>query len=177
MEGGVVKKNKAEVAIVMGSDSDWSIVSACADTLEKFGVSYEAHVISAHRSPKQAGDFAAKALKRGLKVIIAAAGGAAHLGGVLAAHTTLPVIGIPIQSGALNGIDALLATIQMPAGIPVATVTLGSAGPVNAALVAIQILAISKPGLAVKLARHKTVLADKVTQSNARVQAELRKRR
>ena len=116
------------------------------------------------------------AARRGLKVIIAAAGGAAHLGGVLAGHTSLPVIGIPIKGGALNGLDSLLATLQMPAGIPVATVTLGSAGPVNAAILAVQMLAIGKPALCKKLAKHKSSLKKKVAKGNARVQAELKKK-
>ena len=164
---------KPEVAIVMGSDSDWDIVRKAVDTLDAFEVGSEARVISAHRTPAAAAAYASQAARRGIKVIIAAAGGAAHLGGVLAAHTTLPVIGIPVKGGALNGLDALLATLQMPAGIPVATVTLGSAGPVNAALLAVQILALGAPRLRRKLAAHKRQLAAKVKQGNLRVQADL----
>jgi len=167
------KTKKAEIGIVMGSDSDWSIVKSAVATLDSFGVASEVRVISAHRTPEVACDYAATAARRGLKVIIAAAGGAAHLGGVLAAHTTLPTIGIPIKGGALNGMDSLLATLQMPSGIPVATVTLGSAGPINAAILAVQILAVGRPALARKLAAHKKQLKTKVTKGNARVQKDL----
>ena len=158
----------------MGSDSDWATVQDAVTTLGEFGVGCEVRVISAHRTPDLAGEFAKGAAGRGIQVIIAAAGGAAHLGGVLAAHTTLPVIGLPIKGGALNGIDALLAIVQMPAGIPVATVTLGSAGPVNAAVLAVQILAVGNPGLRRKLESYKQGLQEKVTQGNAKVQAELK---
>ncbi len=164
---------KPEVAIVMGSDSDWSIVKPATETLAQFNVSYEVRVISAHRTPEVASTYAKSAARRGIKVIIAAAGGAAHLGGVLAGHTSLPVIGIPIKGGALNGLDSLLATLQMPSGIPVATVTLGSAGPVNAALFAVQILALGKPGLQKKLAQHKSRMKKKVYAGDARVQKDL----
>lgn len=164
---------KAEVAIVMGSDSDWSIVKSAAETLDSFGITFDVRVMSAHRTPDLAADFAKNAARRGIKVIIAAAGGAAHLGGVLAGHTTLPVIGIPIKGGALNGMDSLLATLQMPAGIPVATVTLGSAGPVNAAILAVQMLAISRPALQKKLARHKANMKKKVAAGDAKIQKDL----
>lgn len=170
-------KAKAEIGIVMGSDSDWSIVKSATETLDSFGIGYEVRVISAHRTPELASEYASTAEKRGLKVILSAAGGAAHLGGVLAAATILPVIGIPIKGGALNGIDSLLATIQMPAGIPVATVTLGSAGPINAALFAVQILAIGRAGLRKKFAAYKEQLKEKVTKGNARVQKELKSKR
>lgn len=163
-------KSKPEVSIVMGSDSDWSIVKAASETLEGFDVVHEVKVISAHRTPELASSYAKGAARRGIKVIIAAAGGAAHLSGVLAGHTSLPVIGIPIKGGALNGMDSLLATLQMPAGIPVATVTLGSAGPVNAALFAVQILALGRPGLQKKLAQHKISMKKKVLAGDARVQ-------
>jgi 5-(carboxyamino)imidazole ribonucleotide mutase len=143
--------------------------------LAAFGVPYEARVISAHRTPVTAADYAAGAARRGLQIIIAAAGGAAHLGGVLAAHTTLPVIGIPVKGGALNGMDALLSTLQMPAGIPVATVTLGSAGPVNAGLLAVQILALSRADLRKQLVRHKRELQKKVEKGDRHVQADLAK--
>lgn len=165
--------SKVEIGIVMGSDSDWPIVKKATETLDEFEVGYEVRVISAHRTPDLASEYAGSAAKRGLKVIIAAAGGAAHLGGVLAAHTTLPVIGIPVKGGALNGLDALLATLQMPAGIPVATVTLGSAGPVNAAILAVQMLATGRPALVRKLARHKRALKQKVDKGNRNVQADL----
>lgn len=163
---------KPEVGIVMGSDSDWPVVQSAAKTLDDFGIVHDVRVISAHRTPEEATAYATTAARRGLKVIIAAAGGAAHLGGVLAAHTTLPVIGIPVKGGALNGLDALLATLQMPAGIPVATVTLGSAGPVNAAVLAVQILATGRPSLNRKLAAHKKALKKKVVKGDAKVQAD-----
>lgn len=170
-----MKKKKPEVAIIMGSDSDWDQVKHAAETLEGFGVAYEARVISAHRTPEVASEYASGAARRGLKVIIAAAGGAAHLAGVLAAHTTLPVIGIPVKGGALNGMDALLATVQMPSGIPVATVAVGSAGPVNAAILAVQVLATGRSALARKVARHKANLKRKVRKGNARVQEALKR--
>ena len=166
-------KKKAEVAIIMGSDSDWPIVKKAAETLEDFGISYEVRVISAHRTPEVASKYAAGAARKGIKIIMAAAGGAAHLGGVLAGHTILPVIGIPIKGGALNGVDSLLATLQMPSGIPVATVTLGSAGPINAAILAVQMLALARPSLNKKLAAHKRAMKKKVEKGNARVQKEL----
>jgi len=167
------KKKAAEVGIVMGSDSDWSIVKSAVDTLESFGIAYEVRVISAHRTPDLAAEYSATAEKRGLKIIISAAGGAAHLGGVLAAHTILPVIGIPIKGGAVNGVDSMWATLQMPAGIPVATVTLGSAGPINAAVLAAQILAVGRAGMRKKMAAYKETLKEKVRKGNARVQKEL----
>jgi 5-(carboxyamino)imidazole ribonucleotide mutase len=164
-----------EVAVVMGSDSDWPAVQEAVKTLDQFGIASEVRVLSAHRTPALAARFASEAQARGLQVIIAAAGGAAHLAGVLAAHTVLPVIGIPIKGGAVNGVDALLATVQMPAGVPVATVTLGSAGPVNAALLAVQMLALSRPELSRKLVAHKRSLEQKVAEADARLQAEREK--
>ena len=164
------KTARPEVAVVMGSDSDWPVVEKAVRTLEQFEITYEVRVISAHRTPDEAATYARNAAKRGIKVIIAAAGGAAHLGGVLAAHTVLPLIGIPVKGGALNGLDALLATLQMPSGIPVATVTLGSAGPVNAAVLAVQMLALSRPRLTTKLKRYKQSLKRKVARGNTRVQ-------
>lgn len=166
--------NKPLVGIVMGSDSDWPLVKKAFDTLKDFGVHAEVRVISAHRTPTLAAEYSSTALDRGLKVIIAAAGGAAHLGGILAAHTTLPVIGIPVAGGALGGVDALLATLQMPSGIPVATVALGSAGPTNAALFAIQILALNDAALAAKMREHKEKLAKKVEAANERVEKEIK---
>ena len=161
------------VGIIMGSDSDWPLVQKAAETLKSFGVAFEARVISAHRTPDLAFEYASGAEARGLKVIIAAAGGAAHLGGVLAAHTVLPVIGIPVSGGALNGLDALYATLQMPAGIPVATVTLGSAGPVNAALLAVQILGTSDAGLRTQFHAYKEELKKKVAEGDAKINATL----
>src|SRR5436190_22622129 len=138
------------VAVLMGSKSDWDVMRASAETLEKFGVPHECHVMSAHRTPALASEFAATADGRGIEVIIAAAGGAAHLAGVIAAHTTLPVLGVPMTS-ALNGLDSLLSTVQMPGGIPVGTLAIGKAGATNAALLAIAILANSRPELKIKL--------------------------
>ena len=163
---------KPLVGIVMGSDSDWPLVKKACDTLDGFGIPYETRVISAHRTPGVALEYSASAEGRGLKVIIAAAGGAAHLGGIMAAGTVLPVIGIPVAGGALNGLDALYATVQMPSGVPVATVACGSAGPVNAALLAVQILGVSDSGLREKFRAHKRTLADKVAQADARIHEE-----
>ena len=161
--------DKPLVGIVMGSDSDWPLVKKACETLDKFGVPYETRVISAHRTPEIALDYSKSAEARGLKVIIAAAGGAAHLGGVLAAGTVLPVIGIPVAGGALNGLDALYATVQMPSGVPVACVACGSAGPMNAALLAVQILGGSDAGLRERFREHKKTLAEKVAAANARI--------
>ncbi len=169
----MAKKAKPLVGIVMGSDSDWPILKSACETLDGFGIPFEVRVISAHRTPDVATDYASTAAKRGLKVILSAAGGAAHLGGVLAAHTPLPVVGIPVKGGALNGIDSLLATLQMPSGIPVPTVTLGSAGPINAAIFVAQILALSDPAMARKVTAHKRALRKKVEQGDARVQKDL----
>ena len=157
------------VGIVMGSDSDWPLVKKACETLDKFGVGYETRVISAHRTPEVAIEYSRTAEARGLKVIIAAAGGAAHLGGVLAAGTVLPVIGIPVAGGALNGLDALYATVQMPSGVPVATVAVGSAGPANAALLAVQILGTADANLRQKFREHKAELARKVAAANDRI--------
>ena len=165
--------DKPLVGIVMGSDSDWPLVKKACDTLDKFGVPYETRVISAHRTPEVAIEYSKSAEGRGIKVVIAAAGGAAHLGGVLAAGTVLPVIGIPVAGGALNGLDALYATVQMPSGVPVATVACGSAGPTNAALLAVQILGTADTGLREKFRAHKAELAAKVEKANAKIhQAE-----
>lgn len=161
--------DKPLVGIVMGSDSDWPLVKKACDTLDKFGVAYETRVISAHRTPEVAIEYSKTAEARGLKVVIAAAGGAAHLGGVLAAATVLPVIGIPVAGGALNGLDALYATVQMPGGVPVATVALGNAGPVNAALLAVQILGIADTDLREKFRAHKEELKAKVAAANERI--------
>jgi phosphoribosylaminoimidazole carboxylase PurE protein len=167
-------KIKPAVGVVMGSDSDWPLLEPALKTLRDFGVPCEVEVMSAHRTPRRAAQYSTGAAGRGIKVIIAAAGGAAHLAGVIAAHTSLPVIGIPIKGGALDGLDSLLSTIQMPAGIPVATVALGSAGPVNAALLAVQILALANPALAAKLRLHKQSLKQKVIQGNRKVQEQWR---
>ena len=139
------------VAVIMGSKSDWDTMRHADETLSDFGVAHECRVISAHRSHSLAAEFGSTAEARSLEVIIAAAGGAAHLAGVLAAHTTLPVLGVPMRSEALNGLDSLLATVQMPAGIPVGTTAIGKPGAVNAALFAVAILANSRPELRKKL--------------------------
>ena len=165
------KKKKAtpEVGVVMGSDSDWPVVEETTKVLKQFGVTCEARVISAHRTPEKAIEYSTTAAARGLKVIIGAAGSAAHLAGVLAANTILPVIGIPMKGGALDGLDALLSTVQMPGGIPVATVALGKAGAVNAAILAVQILALERADLRKKLAQHKLGLKKKVDEANLRI--------
>ena len=162
---------KPLVGIVMGSDSDWPLVKKACDVLDGFGVPYETRVISAHRTPEVALEYSRTAEARGIKVIIAAAGGAAHLGGVLAAGTVLPVVGIPVAGGALNGLDALYATVQMPSDVPVATVAVGSAGPSNAALLAVQILGTADAALREKFRAHKKTLAEKVAKANEKIHA------
>lgn len=149
----------------MGSKSDWDTMKACAETLEKFGVPHESHVMSAHRTPKMVADFVSVAESRGIEVIIGAAGGAAHLAGVIAAHTTLPVLGVPMKSDALQGLDSLLSTVQMPAGIPVATLAIGKAGATNAALFAIAILAKSRPELREKLSAFRAEQEKKIRET------------
>lgn len=166
-------ENAPLVGIVMGSDSDWPLVSKAHETLVALGVPHEVRVMSAHRTPDLAHDYAAAAEDRGLRVILAAAGGAAHLAGVLAAGTTLPVIGIPVPGGSLGGLEALLATVQMPSGIPVATVALSSAGPANAAILAAEILALSDPALKERLRAHRRKLHDKVVAADAALQEKL----
>jgi len=157
-------KRQPQVGIVMGSDSDLGVMEETAAILRKFDVPFEMTVASAHRSPQRAAEFASRAKDRGIKVIIAAAGHAAHLAGAMAAQTTLPVIGVPIDSSAFQGLDALLSTVQMPPGIPVATVAVGKPGAINAGILAVQILAVSDQGLAEKLAGHKTDMAAKVDE-------------
>lgn len=159
-----------KVAVIMGSDSDWGIVKAAVETLKEYGVPVEAHVMSAHRTPELACSFAANARENGFGAIIAAAGKAAHLAGVLAAHTTLPVIGIPVKSSTLDGLDALLATVQMPSGIPVATVAID--GAKNAALLAIQILAVSDSELETKLAAMKKDMTEGVVKKDQKLQEQ-----
>ncbi|MCI8441568.1 MAG: 5-(carboxyamino)imidazole ribonucleotide mutase [Provencibacterium sp.] len=159
-----------KVAVIMGSDSDWGIVKAAVETLKSYGVPAEAHIMSAHRTPALAAGFAKDARENGFGVIIAAAGKAAHLAGVLAAHTTLPVIGLPVSSPQLDGLDALLATVQMPSGIPVATVAID--GAKNAALLAIEILAISDEGLAAKLLEAKKEMEAGVIEKDKKLQEQ-----
>lgn len=160
-----------KVAVVMGSDSDLPVVRKCLDQLEKFGIPYEARVISAHRTPRAAEELASKAKENGFGVIIAAAGKAAHLGGVLAAYTTLPVIGIPIKSSTMDGLDSLLSMVQMPGGIPVATVAID--GAQNAAILAAQMLALSDDTLAEKLEAFKAEMEAGVVAKDAQLQASL----
>ena len=151
------------VAIIMGSKSDWETMRQASEILTRFGISHESRVMSAHRTPADTSAYASGALARGLQVIIAGAGGAAHLAGVIAAHTILPVIGVPVTS-ALNGLDSLLSTVQMPKGIPVATVAIGAAGAANAGLLAVAILATSRPDLREKLQAYRLELAEQVRQ-------------
>ena len=165
--------DKPLVGIIMGSDSDWSAMQRCVETLKQYGVPFEAHVMSAHRTPERAATYAAQAEERGLKVLICAAGMAAHLAGVIAGHTTLPVIGVPMKGGAMDGLDALLATVQMPGGIPVATVALGNAGATNAAVLAVQMLALSDEGLRAKLHAQKVAMEAKVAEADAKLQTLL----
>jgi 5-(carboxyamino)imidazole ribonucleotide mutase len=152
------------VAVIMGSKSDWDTMRHADETLTEFGVAHECHVMSAHRTPQLASEFSSTAASRGLEVIIAAAGGAAHLAGVMAAHTILPVLGVPMKSEALNGLDSLLATVQMPAGIPVGTLAIGKPGAINAALFAIAILANSRPELRSKLEEYRKRQEQKVRE-------------
>jgi phosphoribosylamine--glycine ligase len=160
------------VGIVMGSDSDLPVMDQAAAILTRFGIAYEMTVASAHRSPDRAAKFASTAKSRGMQVIIAGAGHAAHLAGVLAAHTTLPVIGVPIDSSCLNGVDALYSTVQMPPGIPVATVSIGKPGGRNAGILAVQMLALSNPDLQAQLEQFKKEMAEEV-EAKARKMAEL----
>jgi len=159
------RKSKSLVAVLMGSKSDWDTMRATSETLQKFDVPHECHVMSAHRTPKLASEFADTAESRGIEVMIAAAGGAAHLAGVIAAHTTLPVLGVPMKSDALNGLDSLLSTVQMPAGIPVGTLAIGKAGATNAALFAIAILANSRPELRKKLHEFRAGQEKKIRET------------
>ena len=161
------------VAILMGSDSDLPVMNEAAEVLKEFGVPFEIHVLSAHRSPHQVAEFATNAQNKGLKVFICGAGGAAHLAGVVAAHTTLPVIGVPVDSTPLNGMDALLATVQMPAGIPVATVAVGKSGARNAGILAVQMLGLSDSKISQKLAEFKKRLADGVREKDEKLQKQL----
>ncbi|HEX6503552.1 MAG TPA: 5-(carboxyamino)imidazole ribonucleotide mutase [Terriglobales bacterium] len=165
---------KPLVSIVMGSDSDLEIMREAGKALDDFGIAYEIDVTSAHRSPDRTAEFARKAAERGIRVIIAGAGGAAHLAGVIAAHTTLPVIGVPITS-VLNGLDSLLATVQMPAGIPVATVAIGKAGATNAGILAAQVLALSNSEIAKKMNAHKEKLAKGVEEKSRKLKDALGK--
>jgi len=164
----------AEVLILMGSDSDLPVMEEAARILKEFGVGFEMHISSAHRSPKKTAELASGAAARGIKVVIAGAGMAAHLAGVVAAETVLPVIGVPLTGGALNGIDALYAMVQMPGGIPVATMSIGKAGAKNAGLFAVQILSTAAPELGKRLVDYRVKLAEEVAEKDAELQQQLR---
>ena len=159
------KEEQPLVAVVMGSRSDWDVVRRAADTLAEFDVPHEVKVMSAHRTPDAVTEYVSSAEERGLEVIIAAAGGAAHLAGVIAGQTVLPVLGVPMESAALGGIDSLLSTVQMPAGIPVGTLAIGPAGATNAALLAIAILAVTRPDLRDRLRAYRKKRAKAVLEA------------
>jgi 5-(carboxyamino)imidazole ribonucleotide mutase len=163
-----------EVLILMGSDSDLPVMEECTKILRQFGIPFEMHISSAHRSPARTGELARTAASRGIKVVIAGAGMAAHLAGVVAAETVLPVIAVPLPGGALNGLDALYAMVQMPGGIPVATMAIGKAGAKNAGLFAVQMLALGSPELAARFAAYKQSLADEVAERDAALQQILK---
>jgi len=152
------------VAVIMGSTSDWETMSHSVEMLDRFGVAYEKHVVSAHRTPVWMAEFAQGAEARGIEVIIAGAGGAAHLPGMTASHTVLPVLGVPVQSAALNGLDSLLSIVQMPGGVPVGTLAIGKAGATNAGLLAVAILATSRPDLRAKLRAFRVEQTAKVRE-------------
>jgi 5-(carboxyamino)imidazole ribonucleotide mutase len=154
--------NKPLVAILMGSKSDWEVMRQSGETLSNFGVAHESRVLSAHRTPHETAEYIEQAEGRGIEVIIAAAGGAAHLAGVCAAHTVLPVLGVPMESAALKGLDSLLSTVQMPAGIPVGTLAIGPAGARNAALLAVAILGVSRPELRDRLRSFRNEQKQKI---------------
>ena len=161
------------VSIIMGSKSDYEVMKSCAETLDSFNVKYEIIISSAHRSPERTKTYIKQAEEKGCKVFIAAAGMAAHLAGALAAGTTKPIIGVPMKGGAMDGMDAMLSTVQMPAGMPVATVALGKAGAVNAAYLAMQILAISDKELAIKLTEDRIVKEKKVENDSKEIEVIL----
>jgi 5-(carboxyamino)imidazole ribonucleotide mutase len=156
--------DKPLVGVIMGSKSDWETMRHATETLAKFGVAHEARVLSAHRSPQLTAEYASSAEHRGLEVVIAAAGGAAHLAGVIAAHTIVPVLGVPMESASLKGLDSLLSTVQMPGGIPVGTLAIGKPGATNAALLAIAILANQRPDLREKLRAFRREQAEKIAK-------------
>lgn len=162
-----------EVLILMGSDTDLPIMEETAKVLKEFGVGYEMHISSAHRSPKKTAELSSGAAGRGIKVIVAGAGMAAHLAGVVAAETILPVIAVPLPGGALNGVDALYAMVQMPGGVPVATMAIGKAGAKNAGIFAVQVLSAASPGLTGRLIDYKAKLADEVAEKDAALQQKL----
>jgi len=154
------------VAVIMGSSSDWETMKGAADVLERFGVAHEKHIVSAHRTPVWMAEFATGAEAKGYEVIIAGAGGAAHLPGMVAAHTVLPVLGVPVQSAALQGLDSLLSIVQMPGGVPVAALAIGKAGATNAGLLAVAILATSRPQLRARLRQFRDEQTERVRQES-----------
>ena len=162
-----------EVLILMGSESDLPVMDEAAKILKEFGIGFEMHISSAHRSPKRTSELASGAISRGIKVVIAGAGMAAHLAGVVAAETPLPVIAVPLPGGALNGLDALYAMVQMPGGIPVATMAIGKAGARNAGLFAVQILSTATPDLRDRLVEYRAKMADEVAEKDAELQKRL----
>ena len=172
-----MSKNKEtpRVGIVMGSDSDWPKIRKAADALAEFGVPHEVRVMSAHRTPHTVARYAETAVERGLKIIIAAAGGAAHLAGVVAAHTSLPVIGLPVPTPDLGGLDSLLSTVQMPGDVPVASVAVGMGGPRNAGLFAVQILATADDELAARYSAFKQQLVDKIAEKDSKLREAIEK--
>lgn len=170
----MTEKPRPRVGIVMGSDTDLPIMTETAQTLKKFGVPFEVEISSAHRAPARTAEYARTAIKRGLKVIIVAAGGAAHLGGAIAAETTLPVIAVPLVTTPLAGLDALLSMVQMPGGVPVACMAIGKPGASNAAILAVEILATSDAALASKLADYKAELVRSVARKAAKVKRGFR---
>ena len=165
-------KIQPKVGILMGSDSDLEVMREAEKRLDSFAIAYETRILSAHRTPEKAAEYAATAKQRGLEVIICGAGAAAHLAGAIAANTTLPVIGVPIDSSSLKGLDALLATVQMPAGIPVATMAIGKAGAANAGIFAAQIVARNDAGLSAKLGQFKKEMATGVEEQDRKLQSE-----
>jgi len=165
----MVSENKSAVAVVMGSDSDMGVMKSCIEMLKEFGIEPEVRIISAHRTPHVAAEFAANAAGAGKKIIIAAAGMAAHLAGAMAAQSMLPIIGVPMVSGDLGGLDALLSTVQMPPGVPVATMAVCKAGAKNAAVFAVEVLALSDKGLAGKLAQFRKSQQEKVIAKDSAV--------
>ena len=168
----MAKNPQAKVAILMGSDSDLEVMREAEKRLDDFGIAYETRIMSAHRTPDKAAEYAATAEQRGLQVIIAGAGAAAHLAGAIAANTTLPVIGVPIDSSSLKGLDALLATAQMPAGIPVATMAIGKAGAANAGILAAQIIGRTDSNVAAKLTNFKKEMAAGVEERDRKLQSQ-----
>lgn len=165
---------KPLVSVIMGSDSDLGVMKETLHLLQEFDIPYEVKILSAHRSPKLASQFAKTAERRGVKIIIAGAGGAAHLAGVIASHTTLPIIGVPMDTKALKGIDSLLSTVQMPSGVPVATVAIGTAGAKNAAILAAEILSLNNKALQKKLKLQKKKLVNAIKKKNKNIKSRLK---